>query len=185
MSTSQKKVVVPRQLLIVRHDYYSCVVVLTPLSIPRFCEPVPCPRSSDCTAIQSLVSKGSGCLGFVGLALVLSCLAWSLGCRSRVREGRNKGPSVGRSLTKKVQLLVVYVAPHGRVKAMGLTPCSSCTRSGCISRWVSTEGLHKYQQEGGVRARCVRRLLKITQSRQNLSLKYVVDCMVWRRFLLS
>ncbi|CBJ31445.1 glycosyltransferase [Ectocarpus siliculosus] len=37
-------------------------------------------------AWQSLAVKGSAFLGGVGLVLVLFCLAWSLGCRSRVRE---------------------------------------------------------------------------------------------------
>ncbi|CAM9580233.1 unnamed protein product, partial [Ectocarpus fasciculatus] len=35
---------------------------------------------------QSLAVKGSAFLGGVGLVVVLFCLAWSLGCRSRVRE---------------------------------------------------------------------------------------------------
>ncbi|CAB1119135.1 unnamed protein product [Ectocarpus sp. CCAP 1310/34] len=35
---------------------------------------------------QSLAVKGSAFLGGVGLVVALFCLAWSLGCRSRVRE---------------------------------------------------------------------------------------------------
>ncbi|CAM9951673.1 unnamed protein product [Scytosiphon promiscuus] len=35
---------------------------------------------------QSLAAKGSAFLGGVGLLVVLGCVAWGLGCRSRVRE---------------------------------------------------------------------------------------------------
>lgn len=36
---------------------------------------------------QSLTAKGSAFFGGLGLIAVLYCVAWSLGCRSRVREG--------------------------------------------------------------------------------------------------
>eukprot|EP00903_Cladosiphon_okamuranus_P007051 g6854.t1 len=35
---------------------------------------------------QSLTAKGSAFFGGLGLVVVLCCVAWSLGCRSRVRE---------------------------------------------------------------------------------------------------
>ncbi|CAM9887504.1 unnamed protein product, partial [Hapterophycus canaliculatus] len=37
-------------------------------------------------ARQSLAAKGSAFLGGVGLLVVVGCVAWGLGCRSRVRE---------------------------------------------------------------------------------------------------
>lgn len=123
-----------------------------------------CPRSVGARQ-QSLASKGSGCLGFVGLALVLSCLAWSLGCRSRVREGRNRSINpLADIFTKRVKhclglcvqcIYRIYCCVRCGISWLcqnDRTSCSFCTC--CTPRCALIEGIEKCRKDGRTNLVC-------------------------------